>query len=113
MKYLALILALFVTACGTLQVPISQFDTGVAEVCEQGSGRYEYNGKPYTLHLTDDTDQLYDWCGKDKYGNHARACIKNTDIYAPAGPTCPGRLAHEIGHLVGMAGMDRPQIGVY
>ena len=91
MKYLTLTLALFLTACGTLQVPVSKLDV-------------ECNNPPahITLHTTDDPDQLHEWCG-----GHP-GCMKGLDIYAPSGPTCEAVLAHEMTHLKYSGGVDRP-----
>lgn len=86
--------------------PISQFDLP-ENACVEGPA--QYNGKSYTLHLTDNPDQLYDWCGKAPNGKPAKACIKGSDIYAPM--PCEEALAHEINHLVGNHWVDRPEVG--
>ena len=98
MKYLTLTLALFLTACGTLQVPVSKLDV-------------DCNNPPayITLHTTDDTDQLHEWCD----GHPGCMTIKDKTVYAPSGPTCEAVLAHELTHLKYLGGVDHPQIRTF
>lgn len=103
-RFIPLCIALMsATGCSGIEyaAPISQFDLP-ENACVEGPA--QYNGKSYTLHLTDNPDQLYDWCGPD-----AAACIKGSDIYAPM--PCEEALAHEINHLVGNHWVDRPEVG--
>ena len=90
-------------AC-TYNQRISQFSPGIAEICEAGAGQHSYTWQgqviEFDLLLTDDPDQLYDWCG-DAY-----ACTDGSTIWAPAGPTCPQWLAHELNHPAGNDWVD-------
>lgn len=95
MRYLAILL---LASC-TLNTPISQFDLP-DNACTEGQA--EFDGTAYNLHITDDADQIYAWCGPD-----AMACIKGNDIYT--GVPCEEALAHELNHLVGNDWVDMPR----
>jgi hypothetical protein len=104
MKYLLLLLLL--TACTTeLRVPISQFDLEDG-MCHEGASEFTWKGetKSYNLHITDDPQQMLEWCGLADNHLPALACIKGTEIYTPV--PCEKQLAHELNHLFGSHWVD-------
>ena len=105
MRYLLLLLLL--TGC-TLNTPISQFDAGITELCTDGQHEYTHEGDTvrFYVHTTEDTDQIFNWCGPD-----ASACIRGQDVYVPAGRSCPSSMAHELNHLFGNDWVDMPRVG--
>ena len=75
-------------------VPISQFDPGVAELCQEG--RQAYQNRSFEVVMFDDPDELSWQCGP-----HASACTDGFTIWVPNDATCPARMAHELNHVFG------------
>lgn len=102
----ALLLVLALAGC-EYNEPLSMFDDGIDEICKAGEGVHSYTWKGQTvtfnLRLTDDTDQIYTWCGPD-----AKACTDGDTIWAPVWPNCPYSLAHELNHLFSNHAVDAP-----
>lgn len=89
MRYL--LIAFLLTGC-TLNVPVSQFDAGVAEMCE--GGIYQWRGQLVEVVLLDSVDDIYAECGPD-----AMACSVGGTMWVPSGPKCQKSVAHELNHI--------------
>ncbi len=91
----------------TLNTPISQFDSGIAEICTDGKNSYTHEGntRQFTVLTSDDPDQIYNWCGPD-----AQACTNGLTVWLPSGPTCPSAAAHEMNHLFDQHYVDGPSV---
>ena len=101
-----ILLASFLILAGCdVNVPLSQFDNRINDICRQGSGTYQYTlgdvTREFELHLTDDVDQIYTWCG-----TNAKGCTNGFIVYAPVWPTCPKVLAHELNHVFSNHAVD-------
>ena len=95
---------LIVQAC-TLNTPITFHDGNMEELCEEGPQQYTWKGetKQFTVYMTDDPDQLYEWCG-----DNALACTNGAKnkVYVPQGRTCTKLMAHELNHVFGQDWVD-------
>ena len=95
MRYL--LLALLLTGC-KYNVPVSQFDPGVAELCE--GGLQEYKGHQFNVNLMDTYGELRVQCD-----GHA-ACSNANAVWVISGPKCPQYMAHELNHILGNDWVD-------
>ena len=96
MKYL-LVALLALTGC-KMNTPVSQFDSGIAQLCE--GGLQEYQGHQFNVNLMDTYGELWVECdGHD-------ACTNGKGIWVISGPKCPKALAHEINHISGNSWAD-------
>lgn len=99
MRHLSVILIALALAGCEVNMPVDPFDPRIAAICKAGDGvRYYSSGDifiKFTLHTTDDVDQIYEWCGPG-----ARACMRGSDIYVPVVPGCQNSLAHELSHII-------------
>lgn len=100
MLRLAPLLALL-AAC-TMHIPVSQFDTGVADMC--AGGVYDWQAQAVEVITASDVDELYGYCGPD-----ARACSQGGTMWVMEGPHCPESVAHELNHIQGDHWVDRPK----
>jgi hypothetical protein len=92
-RVLALILLL--TGCA-YNVPISQFDPGIDELCS--GGVHQWRGQLVEVVLSED---IYADCGPD-----ARACSVGDTMWVQPGPKCPRSVAHELNHKFGNHWVD-------
>lgn len=105
-----------VCAC-TIISPIDPYGEQVRTVCEEVTHEaittvnFEGNSKSVQVFKTSDTDQIYEWCNTVK--PNAVGCSWGNKIYIPTGPTCYTIAAHELSHIFGIAGLDRPAAGGY
>ena len=95
MRYL--LLALLLTGC-KYNVPVSQFDPGVAELCE--GGLQEYRGHQFQVNLMDSYGAVRSECGGHD------ACTNGNSVWVIAGPKCPIAMAHELNHIIGNDWVD-------
>ena len=95
MRYL--LLALLLTGC-KYNVPVSQFDSGIDDLCE--GGLQEYQGRQFNVNLMDTYGELRAECN-----GHA-ACTNGKAVWVIAGPRCYRDMAHEISHVVGNDWVD-------
>ena len=109
------IMVLLLAGCNITR-PVDPFGEQARIVCENvddnATTSVSFNGRAHNIrvHKTDNPDQIYDWCGGP--GFSVRGCTKGRDIYIPAVPTCYNVAAHELGHVFGVAGLDRPDVGM-
>ena len=92
-----LLLALLLTGC-KYNVPVSQFDSGIDELCQ--GGLQEYQGHQFYVHLMDTYGELRVQCD-----GHA-ACTNGNSVWVIAGPKCPIAMAHELNHILGNDWVD-------
>jgi len=110
-----IMMVLFITGCSITRM-IDPYGEEVRIVCEdvgnEGSITLTLNEetKSVGVHKTDNPDQIYDWCHNEKIS--AVGCSRGGDIYIPNGPTCYRVAAHELGHVFGVPGMDKPRVGM-
>jgi len=117
MKYLlGTSIVFFIAGCSITRM-IDPYGEEVRIVCEdvgnEGSITLTLNEetKFVGIHKTDNPDQIYDWCHNGKITS-VEGCSRGRDIYIPNGPTCYRVAAHELGHVFGVPGMDRPSVGM-
>ncbi|MBE9538690.1 MAG: hypothetical protein IMF06_06380 [Proteobacteria bacterium] len=117
MKYAQIVITLLISGCSITNM-IDPYGEEVKIVCEtvanEGTITLTLNEetKLVGVHKTDDPAQIYDWCNS-KVDSKVVGCASNGNIYIPSGPTCYTVAAHELGHVFGVPGMDRPTIGIY
>ena len=92
MRYAILLL---LTGCA-YNVPISQFDAGIDELCE--GGMHTWQGQEVEVVLSTD---IYADCGAD-----ARACSVGDTMWVQPGPKCAESVAHELNHIAGNRWVD-------
>jgi hypothetical protein len=105
----AILLTLLLTACASSQ-HISQFDL-TDEQCVGGWEEFTWNGvtKKYHLSITSDIDTIRRWCD-----GHMACATYNEDIaFIFVAEHCESYLGHELSHVFGISGVDRPQVGLY
>ena len=96
--------------------PVDPYGEQVRIICEDvddnASRSVSFDGRTSIIraHKTDSPTQIYDWCGGP--GFSVLGCTKGRDLYLPAGPTCYRVAAHELGHIFGVPGLDRPGVGM-
>ena len=81
-----------------VNTPISQFDDGVAALCE--GGLQEYRGHQFQVNLMDSYGAVRAECGGHD------ACTNGKAVWVIAGPRCYRDMAHEISHVVGNDWVD-------
>lgn len=92
-----LLLALLLTGC-KYNVPVSQFDSGIDELCR--GGLQEYQGHQFYVHLMDSYGELYAQCDGRK------ACANDNAMWVIRGRKCQKYAAHEINHFLGNHWVD-------
>ena len=91
-------LGLCVLQACRVNTPISQFDDGVADLCE--GGPQEYQGHQFNVNLMETYGELRAQCN-----GHA-ACTNGNSVWVIAGPKCPIAMAHELNHIIGNDWVD-------
>ena len=92
------VLLYFMLAGCKYNVPVSQFDEGIDQLCE--GGLQEYKGHQFMVHLMDSYGEVRVQCdGHD-------ACTNGNAVWVIGGPKCPKYMAHEVGHIIGNKGVD-------
>lgn len=116
MKCAQIIISFLISGCSITNM-IDPYGEEVKLVCEtvanEGSITLTLNEetKVVGVHKTDDPMQIYAWCHSKAAS--AVGCTRDRSIYIPSGPTCYRVAAHELGHVFGVPGMDRPLVGIY
>jgi len=97
------IAAVAATSGCSVVTPISQFDAGVAELCQEGKQSYSHQDydRYFTVVMIDDPDQLATQCGPA-----AAACTDGFTVWVPNDASCPSHMAHELNHVFGMHFVD-------
>jgi hypothetical protein len=116
LKLLIIVIAVELFGCVLIR-PIDPYGDQAWAVCEGSadgdSVRVSFDGRTeiVNVHKTDNPDQIYEWCGSGRLGNISQGCTVGNDIFVPSGPTCHRVAAHELGHVFGIPGLDRPRVG--